>query len=330
MTAVLVCRISWMHKYEGLTNDSIVPAGRYVRENRWGGECWNFKAHRGHMYGYARVNSSHDPTPVIERLTDRQGANCEHDVTVVWVAHKGSISNNCVVGWFENSKVFSDFKNRKDKRTLVADARRAGIETDDDQEEFQYFVRCRKEDARLLADSERRFPVPIAKGWMGTQSLLFYPDKGVEHEEFRIRLLDYIAACANSKPISSGSYSPSVEPLGEPLTVEGKQALVTHVQRERDASLIRQAKNAFKVKHDRLFCEACGFDFHKKYGSLGDDFIEAHHIRPLAKGGPRNTSPHDLLMLCANCHRMVHRWMNREGRSLTRDESKQVGTRSGD
>lgn len=52
----------------------------------------------------------------------------------------------------------------------------------------------------------------------------------------------------------------------------------------------------------------CGFGFEKAYGPLGKDFIEVHHVVPLSEAGRVNTDPlTDLIVLCANCHRMVHR-----------------------
>ncbi|MFM8998348.1 MAG: HNH endonuclease, partial [Candidatus Limnocylindrus sp.] len=41
---------------------------------------------------------------------------------------------------------------------------------------------------------------------------------------------------------------------------------------------------------------------------LGDGFIEVHHLAPLfIDDQPRRTTMSDLLLLCSNCHRMVHR-----------------------
>ena len=54
--------------------------------------------------------------------------------------------------------------------------------------------------------------------------------------------------------------------------------------------------------------EICGFSFVEHYGPLGAGFIEAHHTIPISdlqKGS--KTSVDDLAMLCANCHRMIHR-----------------------
>lgn len=60
-------------------------------------------------------------------------------------------------------------------------------------------------------------------------------------------------------------------------------------------------------------CVACGFDFYESYGEHGKDFIEIHHVRPLSSVGEEvEINPKDdLVPLCANCHRMVHRKRNR-------------------
>lgn len=54
---------------------------------------------------------------------------------------------------------------------------------------------------------------------------------------------------------------------------------------------------------------ACGFNFAKQYGQLGQGFIHVHHIRPVAELSFAVTiDPKiDLVVLCANCHAMVHR-----------------------
>lgn len=56
-------------------------------------------------------------------------------------------------------------------------------------------------------------------------------------------------------------------------------------------------------------CQVCGFDFAEVYGDLGKNYIEVHHVNPLAEqGGEQIVNPEtDLVCLCANCHRMIHR-----------------------
>ncbi len=56
-------------------------------------------------------------------------------------------------------------------------------------------------------------------------------------------------------------------------------------------------------------CMGCGFDFAEYYGERGLGYIEVHHLNPVStladhqKVDPKT----DMIVLCANCHRMVHR-----------------------
>ena len=95
---------------------------------------------------------------------------------------------------------------------------------------------------------------------------------------------------------------------------EGKVLTRLHRVRERSRKLVDQAKKNALKKHNRLFCEACGFDFSVKYGSTMEGLIDAHHTKPvhtLSAGDKTNVN--DLALLCANCHRVVHsskRWLS--------------------
>lgn len=59
-------------------------------------------------------------------------------------------------------------------------------------------------------------------------------------------------------------------------------------------------------------CAVCGFDFSKVYGHRGKGFIEVHHIKPLSTVQEEaEVNPDtDLIPVCANCHRMIHRDSN--------------------
>lgn len=89
---------------------------------------------------------------------------------------------------------------------------------------------------------------------------------------------------------------------------EGKIYERMHKFRERNSKVAQLAKQHFKDKHGRIFCQVCEFDFEKEYGEIGEDFIEAHHTIPVSemKSGHK-TKIDDLAMLCPNCHRMAHK-----------------------
>ena len=90
--------------------------------------------------------------------------------------------------------------------------------------------------------------------------------------------------------------------------VEDPGNLRLHYRIERNQKLIQQVK---KVKGYK--CEACQFDFVEKYGELGKEFIEAHHLIPISdlEGEKVLLDPQlDFSVLCSNCHRMIHRTEN--------------------
>jgi 5-methylcytosine-specific restriction protein A len=92
---------------------------------------------------------------------------------------------------------------------------------------------------------------------------------------------------------------------------EGAVVLRLHSSRERNPKLARQKKDRTLQTTGRLECEVCEFDFSHRYGPHGDGFIEAHHRKPISalKKGEK-TKLADLALVCANCHRMLHRGGN--------------------
>jgi 5-methylcytosine-specific restriction enzyme A len=87
---------------------------------------------------------------------------------------------------------------------------------------------------------------------------------------------------------------------------EGRVLSVLHRRCERDRRIVEKKKQQVLRRTGRLACEACGFDFSSVYGTRGDGFIECHHIQPLSASTTRTTTVADLVLVCANCHRMIH------------------------
>jgi 5-methylcytosine-specific restriction protein A len=78
-----------------------------------------------------------------------------------------------------------------------------------------------------------------------------------------------------------------------------------HKRVERNSTLVSQVKKLKGAK-----CEACGMDFAKTYGAIGEGYIEAHHLKPVSTLEKMRTEldpAKDFAVLCANCHRMIHR-----------------------
>lgn len=109
---------------------------------------------------------------------------------------------------------------------------------------------------------------------------------------------------------------PTLDDSGESESEEGAILIRVHRYRERNAKIIKSKKKDVLARLGCLVCEVCGFEFGKSYGKHGDGFIECHHTKPVSqiKVG-KKTNLADLVLLCSNCHRMVHRkrpWLSLE------------------
>jgi 5-methylcytosine-specific restriction protein A len=96
--------------------------------------------------------------------------------------------------------------------------------------------------------------------------------------------------------------SDTLEPIGNVLEGLATRQDVTRYERS-------PVNRAAAIALHGAICKACGFDFERVYGSIGEGFIEVHHITPVSDlGGPVAIDPLvDLVPLCSNCHRMAHR-----------------------
>lgn len=91
---------------------------------------------------------------------------------------------------------------------------------------------------------------------------------------------------------------------------ERKKWVKAHLGRERSRYLALECK-----RRDHYTCQICEKTFSEVYGEkLGAGFAEAHHIKPLARAAKNaKTKLEDLITVCSNCHRMLHRMDGKAG-----------------
>ncbi|MDM1530752.1 HNH endonuclease [Myroides odoratimimus] len=95
--------------------------------------------------------------------------------------------------------------------------------------------------------------------------------------------------------------------------IEGGKKVIYTTKYERDPKL-----RAAAINFHGTTCMCCDFNFEKSYGILGSGFIHVHHIKPISEAGETLINPEkDLIVLCPNCHAMVHR---RRNSTLSLDE----------
>lgn len=134
------------------------------------------------------------------------------------------------------------------------------------------------------------------------------------HEQWQDRSDEELESFVLGLMVGLPSTSPRIE-LEHFAKTEGGKKVYLSTRSERKDSLRADA-----IEIHGSDCMACGFSFEEKYGGIGKGFAEVHHMIPLADFGVRETDPlRDLAVLCANCHRMVHRT---KGTCLSLDELK--------
>jgi 5-methylcytosine-specific restriction protein A len=117
---------------------------------------------------------------------------------------------------------------------------------------------------------------------------------------------------------SNDNIETEVEIIDAKNDVEGKRKIYYSTRYERSSHNRRLA-----IKYHGCKCMACGFDFEEVYGKIGKGFIEVHHIMPLYRKDEEVVidPKTDLICLCPNCHRMVHRYKDKV---LTLEELKSI------
>lgn len=110
-----------------------------------------------------------------------------------------------------------------------------------------------------------------------------------------------------------------LDPNDDDLMTEGKIRQVSLTKHERNREL-RQAC----LRHYGYVCQVCGMDFERFYGETGKEFIEVHHLDPIADtDGEHVLDPKTgLVPLCSNCHSMIHR--NPTGKPYTLEEMRRL------
>ncbi|WP_411906054.1 HNH endonuclease [Rhizobium mayense] len=88
---------------------------------------------------------------------------------------------------------------------------------------------------------------------------------------------------------------------------EGRLLTALHVRRERNPKVRKLLLD--DRRSAGLRCEICDLARPDLDEPLQEAMFEAHHLVPLAEAGERKTKLADLALLCACCHRLLHRAM---------------------
>lgn len=104
---------------------------------------------------------------------------------------------------------------------------------------------------------------------------------------------------------------------------EGKSVFASHRRTERNKKL--RGKFLRRLDDADLKCGICGLERPHLNRSVHESLFELHHVLPLSENtGARITRLSDVVLLCASCHRAIHKLMAEKKRFVGIDEAAEV------
>lgn len=276
---ILVCRVAWMPYYRS-DEESAVGGGGFVDEGNVPHESLNFLPVDGTYYGYVRYRGQQLR---IERLGGGRGDDTVGGVLVVFCAEHPESGDFLVVGWYNDATAHRHGTQRPNP------ARWVSFTTDD---------------ATLVAESERCFRIPRAREnppshiggigqvniWYGLNNAAAQNDQEVQ--VFRGRLLAYV-----------DEFDTSQDQTPEDVAIEWRQ-------RRLSERLERRGNNRRFIDCKGYRCEACNWSIDVSERDVWGSSFELHHlipVRELRENETREVRAEDFAVLCASCHRAIHR-----------------------
>ncbi len=182
----LFCRVGWMEHYKGV--DTIKGGGKFVDQEGYGFESYNFKPYKNELYGYVRSpGPNYNSNINISRLGANKNDEHIDDITVVWFSKNPKGSGQYIIGWYNNATVYRHYQD-----DLPEQSKRIFENWKDPDEIIGYHCKALVKDTVLLNVDERIFRIPLGSGWSG-QSNIWYCDTNSDKQvEFLKNVENYI------------------------------------------------------------------------------------------------------------------------------------------
>ncbi len=270
---ILVCRVAWMPGYRS-GDEKAEGGGSYVDEGNKPHEALNFLPVGDTYYGFVENRGAQIK---LERLGGRPADKTIGGVSTVFCAEDRESGEFLVTGWYSGATVHR-YPVKRPEDPLQRDA---------------YFTAT---DATLIGETERCFRIPRAQdnpqsgfGGIG-QRHIWYGLNDEPATKFRESLIEYMAA--------------------RTLRQTPRQAVVESRKRRISERLERKGTHRHFIRKKGYQCEACERSIEEDEQEVWGSSFELHHLTPfsnLAVDESRVVRVEDFAVLCASCHRAIHR-----------------------
>ena len=270
--AILVCRVAWMPRYRS-DEEMAVGGGSYVDKGNVPHESLNFLPVGDTYHGFVENRGERIDLTKLGGEADDEDVG---DVLVVFSAVDPAGGEFLVTGWYADATVY-----------------RSPIERPGDN--LGRGVNFTAGDATLVPESERCFRIPRAQdnppsgiGGIGHRNIWYGLNKA-RAATFRALLGKYI---------------------GAPNLTRTPQEAIESRQRRISKGLERRGAYRQFIRTKGYRCEACEWSIGEDEQEVWGSSFELHHLAPFHKLGENETRVvriEDFAVLCASCHRAIHR-----------------------
>ena len=273
--AILVCRVAWMPSYRS-DEEPAEGGGGHVDQGNVPHESLNFLPIDGTYYGFVQNPGNQIR---LERLGGQRAAETFAGVSVVFCAEDPNSREFLVTGWYSDATVH---------RSPI---RRPG---NDPRERRVYFTTT---EATLIGEAERCFRIPRVRDNPPN------PFSGIGQHPFWYGLNDDLAATFRDSLNVYMATQALAQQTPEEAVVESRKRRISE-------RLERRGRYRDFIRKKGYRCEACGWAIEEDEVDVWGSSFELHHLTPirnLQEGDSREVGIEDFAVLCASCHRAIHR-----------------------
>ena len=152
--------------------------------------------------------------------------------------------------------------------------------------------------------------------------MFFLSDTGRKYLEENRDILNYLLIndfaypdlVSSLQKISDVNRTKPIQVFDENIIIQEGMKMITEKEMYTRSKQLREYALIYYGDQNRINCTCCGFDFLDFYGKeIGNGFIEMHHVKPIFQYQGENIvqtikkAVLNIIPLCSNCHRMVHR-----------------------
>ena len=280
--SIIVCRVAWMPAYRS-EQEPAYGGGAHITDEGIPYEAYNFLPIDGTYYGYVAVPRGGKQDREHGRMNiNRLGATAADEtiagVTVVFCASDPKTKEFLVTGWYNNAIAY-----------------REGIDRPGDSLR-QHCINFTSNEAVLVQESERTFRMPKARdvpredfGGVGEGNIWYGLNRSAAQEYLEL-LENYMAHRFDNQNPGNAAYEEKQRRLSKTLERRGSYRRFIHQK--------------------GFACEACGWSIEDCEQNVWGSSFELHHLIPFSELDERQhrlVRPEDFAVLCASCHRAIHR-----------------------